>query len=1027
MNTPGRIAAAPCVRGVAAIAAALAVLASVAGAEEPKWKPSPSPLVTRYAERLSPKEIPSFEFYPRPSMSRRDGGAKNLMGLWDYALTEAAAKAPPASWQGRIMAPFPIESALSGVKRRVGPNEKLWYHLAAEVEWGAEWLKGQNARLLLRLDGVNRDATVFVNGKEVGSHRGGDDAFCFDVTDLVTEKGKHVMDIVVAAAPAADGGEWAATGITKPAWIEGAPAARIESLNFVGDPDTGLVHVTAEGTFAAGDLLEVVAYDRGAEAARTSGPAGQELLLALKKPKAWTPDYPFVYEYEASIKHGDRYVDRVRSIFAVRKVLIGKGEKGASVVMLNQKPLFLAGVVDASWWPDGGCTAPTAEAVRRDIERMKQLGFNLVRKACPTDQPHWYWWCDRLGLLVWQELPPGDTQELVAEYPRIIRDLGSHACIIGWALPAGLKAEAAAQLTQIIRKADPTRLVVGGPEGDVREVSPADMDKEKGPKFRWPWQEEPPAQALVVAPLGGIQWPIMGHTYGAPAPAAAGSLGAEYLALAPRMAAWRTKAVACGYVYKQFADAGPRDCSGLITCDREVIKLDLELAAKADPASWAVPRVRTIVPSGRMEAGDWQVAAARPTDDWSKPSFDASGWSKGAAAFGANIPQGLAIRTEWKAPDLWIRRAFTLDTAKLHDPWVVFRGVGDLELFLNGTRLAEKRSADGARYEMLRAGRGLAGANVLGAHAHADPGRGFLDAGLVDLLPQRDTRLPAGLKPIIDVWMRDPCVCLGPDGVYYLVGTGTTAAWKCDGIPLYKSPDLKRWEFVKIVVEVGQFEGAWVLNNRVRKDVPIWAPELHYIRGAYWLTFCTGWAREGGQAGTGLLKSTSGRVEGPYELVNKEGPITPGHLDATLFQDDDGTVYFLSGGATIARMKDDMSGVAEKPHDIGSDRGGRLGFEGIFLFKRNGKYYLDVTDAPLPYNTYDCMVGISDKVEGPYRQVHIAVPHGGHNMFFKDKAGRWWSTFFGGDLQAPFDQQPGLLRVEFAADGTIHPLFENEP
>jgi beta-xylosidase len=266
-------------------------------------------------------------------------------------------------------------------------------------------------------------------------------------------------------------------------------------------------------------------------------------------------------------------------------------------------------------------------------------------------------------------------------------------------------------------------------------------------------------------------------------------------------------------------------------------------------------------------------------------------------------------------------------------------------------------------------------------------------------------------------------VLLGPDGIYYLVGTGTTAPWKCDGIPLYRSADLKTWELVKVVVWRDQFRDTWLLKDR--KNVSIWAPELHFIKGNYYLTFCTDWARQGGVSGTGFLKSTTGKVEGPYELVNTDGPIRVGELDASFFQDDDGAVYYLSGGCSIARMKDDMSGLAEKVRRVGTEGGGTVGFEGISLFKRNGTYYLSVTDCKMPYKTYDCMVGMSNNVYGPYKNVHVAVPHGGHNVFFKDKEGNWWSTLFGGDtpeVSGPLKEQPSIVRVEFAPDGTIHPL-----
>jgi len=979
-------------------------------AAEAKWKPAPSPLTTRYAEKVSPKEIPLYEFYPRPMMTRHHDG-RNLAGLWDYAVTDAAVAQPPAEYQGKIMAPFPIESALSGVKRSVAQNEKLWYRIACELPWGTDWLKGQNSRLMLRFGGVSGTATVFANGKELGSHRGSNDGFSFDVTELVMEKGKHTMEIVVAATPdVRTGGDARATGIFKPAWIETVRTSHIEALKFVPDVDASCVRVTPSGPATAQDSVEVIAYDRNFEVARAGGKMGEELTLKIGNLKAWSPDRPFTYEYRATVTRGKQTLDWAFSLFAVRNVSLGKGENETSVVLLNNKPVFLTGVLDAGWWPDGGATAPYIEAIRRDIEKIKQLGFNTVRKALRTDQDQWYFWADRLGVMVLQELPSGDTQQLLQEYPRIIAELFNHQSVVAWVLPTGLNADAAKQLTEAIRKADPTRLVVGGPDGDIREIALADVEK-----------AGPSKQAAILSPIGDIQAPLAGHAWTANAVASPVNLTANYMELGQKMAAWKAKAGLSGFIYKQFADAGD-DHSGLIASDRGAIKLDLEHVRFCNSLFWAVPRLTMVVPSGLAGGSEWQYATTQPKGDWNKPSFDASAWNKGAAPFGAKTQMAVVARTEWAGTDIWVRREFTLDAAKLYDPWIVLRRTGDVAMFLSGNHVADRRGGAPV-YELLPCANGVVGRNVIAVQSHAEAGKGYLDVGLFDLLPQRDMRLPQGIKPIIDTWMRDTCVLLGPDGVYYLVGTGTTAPWKCDGIPLYKSPDLKTWELVKVIVWRDQFKDTWLLKDR--KNVSIWAPELHYIKGNYYLTFCTDWAREGGVSGTGYLKSTTGKVEGPYELVNTDGPIAPGQLDASFFQDDDGAVYYLSGGSSIARMKDDMSGIAEKVRRVGTEGGGTVGFEGISLFKCNGTYYLSVTDCKMPYKTYDCMVGMSANVYGPYKNVHIAVPHGGHNVFFKDKEGNWWSTLFGGDtpeVSGPLKEQPSIVRVEFAPDGTIHPL-----
>ena len=284
---------------VGALALGLWCVAARAGEE--KWTPAPSPLVTRYAGRVSPREIPLYQFYPRPMMTRNHDG-RNLAGLWDYAVTDAAVAQPPATYQGTIMAPFAIESALSGVRRSIAANEKLWYRIAVEAPWGTDWLTAQRSRLMLRFGSVSGTASIFVNGKAIGSHQGSNDGFSFDVTDRVTEKGKHTMEIVVGATPEdAAAGAQAATGICKPAWIEAVRTSHIESLKFVPDVDASAVRVTPTGPATAQDVVEVVAYDRSFEVARVRGKMGEELTLKIAKLRPWTPDRPFCYEYRATV------------------------------------------------------------------------------------------------------------------------------------------------------------------------------------------------------------------------------------------------------------------------------------------------------------------------------------------------------------------------------------------------------------------------------------------------------------------------------------------------------------------------------------------------------------------------------------------------------------------------------------------------------------------------------------------------------------------------------------------------------
>jgi hypothetical protein len=269
------------------------------------------------------------------------------------------------------------------------------------------------------------------------------------------------------------------------------------------------------------------------------------------------------------------------------------------------------------------------------------------------------------------------------------------------------------------------------------------------------------------------------------------------------------------------------------------------------------------------------------------------------------------------------------------------------------------------------------------------------------------------LKPLFDFPVRDTCVCLA-NGVYYLTGTtGHPTWWQTnEGIRVWKSSDLAAWE-PRGLVWTFERDGTWQ-KKFVDGKRAIWAPEIHYFKNTFWLSYCVNYG------GTGILRSTSGAAEGPYVDVKPDGPLT-GEIDASLFCDDDGAVYFVYQNGKIARLTDDMTRLAEEPRLLKPAGGAQVGFEGAFMFKANGCYHLSCAD--FVNGEYHDFVARARNIDGPYGDRFLAVPHGGHNMFFKDREGAWWSTFFGNDVNAPFKERPGMLRVEFVLDGSVRPLL----
>lgn len=279
------------------------------------------------------------------------------------------------------------------------------------------------------------------------------------------------------------------------------------------------------------------------------------------------------------------------------------------------------------------------------------------------------------------------------------------------------------------------------------------------------------------------------------------------------------------------------------------------------------------------------------------------------------------------------------------------------------------------------------------------------------------------IRPLFDVHLRDTCICNGNDGFYYLTGSIGDDIWDHnDGIQLWRSADLRLWEDLGIVWSFER-DATWQKQWRVHHNKPIrsiWAPEIHHIKGNFYLTYATP------PGGTGILKSVSGEAKGVYiNALSEDKPLTD-DIDASLFCDDDGSVYFIYSGGYIAKMNEDMSGLAEKPvrllcdkrdenpnHHGASKYNGQdeIGFEGAAMFKRNGRYYLSCADK---YNgRYSSIAAWSENIYGPYHDRHEAIKCGGHNNYFKDNSGQWWGTFFGNDEFSPFREKPAIIKVYF--------------
>jgi beta-galactosidase/beta-glucuronidase len=583
------------------------LLASIRAAISAEWQPAQGPLQTRWTKDVSPKH--SLEEYPRPQMVRKDW--LSLNGLWDLAIAPKDA-ARPETFPTQILVPFPVESALSGVMKSVSENDRLWYRRTFVVPRG--WL---GRRVLLHFGAVDFQTAVYLNGLEVGRHTGGYDGFSFDITDRLLVGGPN--ELVVSVFDPSDAGTqprgkqvrkphsiWytATSGIWQTVWLEPVTAAYIKGLKIVPDVDQKAVTVHADTPVTLGTYtVEMSVRDGASEVYSASVTAPGTITMPVKNPKLWSPEHPFLYGLVVKLKVGDAEVDRVESYFGMRKISLGKDAKGFTRLMLNNQPYFQFGPLDQGFWPDGLYTAPTDKALKYDIQMTKKMGFNLARKHVKIEPNRWYYWCDKLGLLVWQDMPSGDkfigskdpditrSPESASEYEQeltgLIQGRGNHPCIVMWVpYNEGWGQWDTPRIVDLIKKLDPSRLVnnaSGWTDRGVGDVN--DLHKYPGPGAPEPEK----SRAGVLGEFGGLGLPLSGHTWqaeknwGYRSFTNAVDLTAAYVDLTTKLAPLIEQKGLSAAVYTQTTDV-EIEVNGLMTYDRAMVKMDLKRLEAANRA-----------------------------------------------------------------------------------------------------------------------------------------------------------------------------------------------------------------------------------------------------------------------------------------------------------------------------------------------------------------------------------------------------------------------------------------------------------
>jgi len=549
--------------------------------------------------------------YPRPTMERKDW--KSLNGRWYFA-TSSKDAGIPTDFRKIIIVPFPVESALSGISQEITPENKIWYKRTFFIpeEWSGKLVQ-------LHFGASDWETTIFINGKEIGKHRGGYDPFSFDISPYLDERG--VQEIIISVWDPTDSyhqprgkqklnptGIWytPVSGIWQTVWIEPVNFTFVDQVKIAPDIDNSTIAIHALVTNPMpGDSLMASISLKGQPVCDTPFAIDQTVRIPIPNQSLWSPEAPNLYDIRISVLREGGIIDMVSSYFGMRKISVAEDSKGIKRIFLNNKPLFQFGLLDQGWWPNGLYTAPNDEALQSDIVRTKALGYNVIRKHVKVEPERWYTHCDRLGMLVWQDMPNSDKsaiwkgpsgvegeeidREFISEaqykieYEAMIDNLFNHPCIVEW-IPfnEGWGQFKTVEIYKWAEALDTTRLI-GGPSGgnyfpvgDTRDY------------HKYPGPEMPPAdpdRALVLGEFGGLGYPVEGHlwqkdkNWGYVNIKSQKDLIAMYIGLIEQLKPMIAKGLSAA-IYTQTTDV-EGEINGVMTYDRRVVKLNSKKVLKA--------------------------------------------------------------------------------------------------------------------------------------------------------------------------------------------------------------------------------------------------------------------------------------------------------------------------------------------------------------------------------------------------------------------------------------------------------------
>ena len=749
-------------KGLSYICIALA-LSALAPASSFAWTPKKAPISTKWAALVNPQNpLPE---YPRPQLARPEW--QSLNGIWEYQPGNAGDATPVGQkLTSEICVPFPVESALSGVMEH---HDRLWYRRSFTVP--PKW-KGK--QLMLHFGAVDYEAQVFVNGQSVATHTGGYVPFSINVTPYLKGTGPQEL-IVRVFDPTEAGGQprgkqttkpggimyTPTTGIWQTVWLEPVAATGVQDVHMIPDVDNKTVRLKVNVSNVTPQTSVSVKILDGSKTVKTVAvQPGVESVVPIANPKLWSPDNPFLYNVNVAVKNERTVTDTVSSYFGMRKISVGMSG-GVPKLLLNNNFVFQMGPLDQGFWPEGIYTAPTDEALKYDIEMEKRFGFNMVRKHIKVEPARWYYWADKLGILVWQDMPspnsyignppPIDNAAFEQEVNDVIQTLWNSPAIIMWVIFNEQQGRHdTAQLVNLARALDPSRLTNrdsgGGNDSEDGDGKVGDVDDVHN--YPPPAAPRPSAtQALVCGEYGGIGYIIPTHSlkprdnWGYTTINTPGELEDLYGEFTGMLKNLRDQKGLSAAVYTEITDV-EIESNGLMTYDR-VIKCDPDAIKLANQFRYPLPSYLPIVATSEQTAQTWKYTLNAPPTNWTQATFDDSNWQSGPGVFGGATPEMPRIGTQWDSDDIWLRRTFNpgnltqeqisqLVARNIHDD--------DLEVWINGI-LAYKGGGAVHVYEnksLTEEGKRAIvpnATNTLAVHCHESGGDQYVDVGLFQRIP----------------------------------------------------------------------------------------------------------------------------------------------------------------------------------------------------------------------------------------------------------------------------------------------------